>query len=78
MNFFGEVIALCRIPVAARLPGSAAFGWVDLVRRSVVVVAVEDYGGIEIGGIKDYVVEVMSCIGPRNEEEEECRIAKSL
>jgi len=64
MNFFSKVVPLCGIPVAARLPGSAAFWWVQLVRRSVVVVAVEDYGGIEIGGINDYVVKVMSCVGP--------------
>jgi len=64
MNFFGEVVALFGIPVTAALPRSAAFGWVELVRRPVVVVAVEDYRDIKIGGVNDHVVEIMSCIRP--------------
>jgi len=44
----------------------------------VFVVSVEDFGGVKVGGQDDQVEEVVAGVWPRNEEEEESCIARTL
>ena len=78
MYFSGEIVSFLGIPIVSVAPGSAAPWRVGMVVWIVFVVSVEDFGGVKVGGQDDQVEEVVAGVWPRNEEEEERCIARTL